>query len=350
MTEQETQSVLAATSLDIDEGTWQTMEIMLAETEKAERKTIRLVSSKLPSKNTVTAFRTGTPLTRLLATDAVAKCGPEVMGEWSELTVRVFRPRKLRYEVLYRTPRFYTSESSPNPFPYPYSSDTGGLSFIDGTEASHSITRASRFTTTMFAGWATLLALLQKMEGQSRSWQQATVGSYAGSGRHSLISSVKRQQRTWDSQTAFIDKPVTEISFSVLMRLAAMLGIHWKEVDTLHDEYLAEGNGIVLRGFKIPDWEVLFSLQIVAGCKFTDNRVIPSLEVKDLCRGWLSFETWGHDNVSFKLGSPRYLHRIFVEWLGCDQATGNYFLDSKSRVSHLFPGKPCPRLNGLHYD
>ncbi|KAK3368306.1 hypothetical protein B0H63DRAFT_455091 [Podospora didyma] len=54
--------------------------------------------------------------------------------------------------------------------------------------------------------------------------------------------------------------------------MAAMLGIHWREFDRVHNSYYAEGNGIVLRGTQLDNFEIVFSINMTGKQSFTSNR------------------------------------------------------------------------------
>ena len=369
MTEQEAQSVLAATSLDLDEGTLKSMEKMLTDTESAERKTIRLVSSKLPSRNT-RGSRTVTSPTLLRSSDAMARCGPEVMGEWSKYTRRLFRPTRLRYEVVFQVPQFFYAKD--------VESRRGReIHAIDGTDESILATRttfpseteirtpgaAQAGATSDRASWLVFLTLLQGMERDSRLWQLA---EFAQTPSDARPLSLKRRTgrcmyvvpitRSWDTQPALINKPLAETNLASLVVAAAMLGVHWKKFDRTHHRYLAEGNGIILRGSMVDRQRVVFTFEVVGRRKFTDNHLILRTTVQNFCFGETPitrefqsktvarslplaelYQVKNRDNY-LRLANPTSLGETFATVVGCSDTTINHLLDEKSRVGHLFPG------------
>ncbi|KAH6625009.1 hypothetical protein B0J18DRAFT_429932 [Chaetomium sp. MPI-SDFR-AT-0129] len=297
-------------------------------------------------------------------------CGPNVMGGWSVLTRRVWRPSEFRFETLFEVPVIFVCPPSNRRGPI----RDKPIYFVTGTPDSMEQTRAMlpgeeqriqstpesqvRTADNERASWVTLLSHLQSMEKESQEWeeQQHYNGSPplmypVGFDEHTLAVAIQAKTRSWDTMPAHVKKPYATTAFCHLLEIAAMMGIYWKEFDRLKARYQAEGNGYILTGGHIPDLGLMFTLQISGRNRFQENRVIPVDEVKELCCGFVS--TLFHDikrdrrriglpkedpkDLDFlQLGSRDEIAETMV-LIGCNTDTINYFRSNDAKYSHLFP-------------
>ncbi|KAK4146952.1 uncharacterized protein C8A04DRAFT_9406 [Dichotomopilus funicola] len=298
-------------------------------------------------------------------------CGPNVMGGWSVLTRRVWRPSEFRFETLFEVPVIFVCPPSNTRGPI----RNQPIYFVAGTPDSMEHTRALlpreeqriqstpesqvRTADNERASWVTLLSHLQLMERESQEWDQPLLLYRSGPqlaypigfGERTLAVAIQAKTRSWDTIPAHVKKPYATTAFCHLLEIAAMMGIYWKEFDRLKERYQAEGNGYILTGAHIPDLGLMFTLQISGKNRFQENRVIPVDEVKELCCGFVS--TLFHDikrgqrqvdlpnkdpkNLDFlQLGSRNEIAETMV-LIGCNTDTTNYFRSNDAKHSHLFP-------------
>ncbi len=372
LTEQEKQGVLKATSLDIDAITLAGMEKMLNDTENAEMKTTRIIFETLGRSSDESRnqkdHRFQNQRRQLSSSAALAKCGPNVMGQWAETRKRVFRLGELRYEVQFETPVIFVCPPSNLKGPV---TDTQ-VWHIDGTDTSLAATRTrppwvkewGRTTAEANlhigdneqATWVVLLQELQRMEHDSWNWELTQYASnpprdaISRFENHTLCAAVQAKKRTWDTMPDQMKKPYATTTMCHLIEMAAMLGIYWQEFDRSADKYRAEGNGYVLTGAHVADFGIVFTFQISSQSRFEDNRITPADEVKELAFGLVStIFRYGPDKrrlvfpteeptdlTILKMGSANEFADTLVSF-GCNTNTSNYIRSSTKQHGHLFP-------------
>jgi hypothetical protein len=311
-----------------------------------------------------------------------SNCGESVMGKWHESKKRKFRATELRFEVQFETPVIFICPPSNTKGPI----KNKPIYFVDGTNQSLEYTRAllpteeeahrqslqeSRVHTAdnERASWVMLLSQLQSMEKESQEWQQQHYKSNPPQNlplvefrNHTLAVAVQAKKRSWDTMPSSVKKPYATTAMCHLLEIAAMMGIHWKEFDRSRDRYRAEGNGYILTGSNVPELGVTFTLQICGKSKFSENRVIPVDEVKELCCGFVStlfqednkdrrrieFPNEDSKDLSYlQLGSMDEIAETMV-LIDCNTDTANYFRSDDTKHGHLFPGKRVGALAAFH--
>ncbi|KAL2158786.1 hypothetical protein VTH06DRAFT_3978 [Thermothelomyces fergusii] len=298
-----------------------------------------------------------------------ANCGENVMGLWHRTTKRIFRPAELRFEVRFETPVIFVCPPYNKRGPIPGKP----ILFVDGTEESLVNTRVMlandeeklrRFQESRVhtadnerASWVVLLSHLQTMERESDAWKQKHFednGPHSPPpvrfSQHTLAVALQSKERSWDTMPAGVKKPYATTTMCHLLEIAAMMGIYWKEFDRSRDRYRAEGNGYLLTGVNVSDLGVMFTLQVTGKNKFSENRVIPVDEVKELCCGFVStlfresidarrieFPNEDSNDIGIlQLGSMDEIAETMVQ-IQCNTDTANYFRTREAKHRHLFP-------------
>lgn len=310
-----------------------------------------------------------------------SQCNSKVMGKWAETKTRRFRWEELRFEVQFDAPVIFVSPPDNKFGPVP----GAPIHFLEGTEESLEKTwtelemdarkvYAERSTKEQIhtadnerASWCILLSAIQRMEKDSRQWQEE---QYKGLGppgegaqdlpsnpptlkdHHTLTVALQTKRKSWDTMPASIAKPYATTTMCHLVEMMAALGVYWKEFDRKHDRYRAEGNGFMVLGERVSELGLMFSFQIYGKCSFSRNRVIPVDEVKELCFGFVPTiyrETLDQRRLEFPNDEPQNLSSLqmasrsdigeTLTLIGCNNNTVHYFTDEGKRTSHLFPGK-----------
>ncbi|KAK3298390.1 uncharacterized protein B0H64DRAFT_317276 [Chaetomium fimeti] len=297
-------------------------------------------------------------------------CGPEVMGAWSALTRRIWRPTEFRFETQFEVPVIFVCPPSNKEGPI----KNKPINFVCGTQRSLEATRvllprdeekmesmrADRVhaADNEKASWVTLLSQLQSMETESQEWQlkHSRTGPRMATPstefyNHTLAVAIQTQTQSWDAMPPSVKKPCATTTFSHLLEIAAMMGMHWKEFNQSEKRYRAEGNGCMLRGTHIPELGLMFTFQVYGRVEFLGNRVIPVGEVRELCCGFvptLFQETNKHQrridspirdlrDLNFLQLSSRDRIAETMVMVGCNTNTANYFCSHETKHSHLFP-------------
>ena len=311
-----------------------------------------------------------------------AQCNDKVMGKWAESKTRRFTWDEMRFEVQFDTLVIFVSPPSNKFGPVP----NEHIYFLDGSEQSLKDTwtdsnmdqrkaygqrsRKEQIHTAdnERASWALLLSAVQRMESDSRDWQQE---KYKEMGppqdwaqihglpttppsvheHHTLTVALQRKRKSWDTMPATIARPYATTTMCHMIEMMAVLGVYWKEFDRTRDRYRAEGNGFMVLGERLSDPGLMFSFQIYGKCTFEQNRVIPVDEVKELCFGYVPTiyrETLDQRRLEFPNDEPHNLSSLQMSsrseiaesliLIGCNNNTVHYFIDEGKRTSHLFPG------------
>jgi hypothetical protein len=304
-----------------------------------------------------------------------SNCGEKVMGEWSLTKRRIFRPTELRFEVQFEAPIIFLAP--PNNTHGPVEGQP--VSYIDGSTASYkkirvlppdedkkrqkNLSEKDRIHTAdnEHATWITLLQAIQRMEGDSRQWEQEEykrkpprIGAPNGPpafSLHTLAVGVQSKKRSWDSMPSSVRKPYATTTMCHIIEMTAVLGLYWVEFNRHNDRYRAEGNGYIMNGSNVLDLGIMFTFQVCGKSKFKENRLIPVDEVKELCFGFvptifrdqtdvrrLDFPIdEARDLSTMQLGSKDGIAETLT-LIGCNTNTINYFLRHENH-SHLFPGQ-----------
>lgn len=322
-----------------------------------------------------------------------ANCSSRVIGRWSESTRRVVRLSEFRFEVQFASPVIFLCPPSNKKGPV----KNEPIIFIDGSERSvlesgsdiqdhpsnylsdrEYAKRAVHTADNERASWLALLSALQKMERESREWQQkqhlemneALLRGPKGSAhaktiddteillqgvsyQYTLSVAIQKKLRSWDTMPINVKRPYATTVWCHLIELLAMLGVYWVEFNRVNNRYLAEGNGYTVTGENVSNLGIMFTFQVHSWSHFGSNRVIPVQEVKELCFGFVP-TIYQSPSDSRRLISPDELRDLSVfnlatdynvaetlVLIGCNTKTVNYFSpNSTARRSHLFPSKP----------
>jgi hypothetical protein len=125
--------------------------------------------------------------------------------------------------------------------------------------------------------------------------------------------------------------------------MAAMLGMYWKSFDEIVWNLRAEGNGFILTSTTVHGLGLMVVFSVTGKSEFTDRRVIPCDEVKQLAFGTVPniFEDKDYleqqqDAQSLNLAFGEQEVIATLESLGCPSETlKRYPKDHK----HIFPCK-----------
>ncbi|KAI3584380.1 hypothetical protein IWW34DRAFT_650015 [Fusarium oxysporum f. sp. albedinis] len=295
-------------------------------------------------------------------------CGENVMGRWHQSRTKAWRPKEFRTEIQFEVPVIFVTTSKIDKGPI----DGADVFFIDGTRKSlddtwtdleppptGTFTKTGRFIKNERATWLSLLSSLQKMENESQNWTRqqimglrprpasATAILTSIAGKHTLNVALQREKKSWDDMPPSINRPYATTSMSSLIEMLAMLGIYWKDFNTFHHVYQAEGNGFLVKGHKISGLGIMFHFQALEKAVFEGNRTIPTKAVTRLAFGQLPTiftEGYPENKSSNKLyewpnvglGSRTEIAETLSSF-GCGRKAVNYFLRDGAVTSHVFP-------------
>ncbi|KAH7244375.1 uncharacterized protein BKA55DRAFT_647364 [Fusarium redolens] len=295
-------------------------------------------------------------------------CGENVMGRWHQSRTKAWRPKEFRTEIQFEVPVIFvaTSKTAKGPI------DGAQVFLIDGTRKSlddtwtdleppptGTMTKTGRFIKNERATWLTLLSNLQKMENESQNWTRqqimglrprpasATAILTSIAGKHTLNVALQREKKSWDDMPPSINRPYATTTMSSLIEMLAMLGIYWKDFNTFHNVYQAEGNGFLVKGHKISGLGIMFHFQALEKAVFEGNRTVPMKAVTRLAFGQLpTIFTEGHPEYKGSktlyewpyvgLGSRTEIAETLASF-GCGRKAVNYFLRDGAVTSHMFP-------------
>ncbi|CRK18969.1 hypothetical protein BN1708_012465, partial [Verticillium longisporum] len=324
-----------------------------------------------------------------------ASCDEKVIGKWSSSTIRILKPYEFRFEVQYQAPVIFLcrldNKNGPVPdvkiIPLVGSDESRRESCSDIQEDGRNTQKSSQVqkekstrvkqkeaihtADNELASWVTLLAAFQRMEHDSRDWQQKLLEKPLRpptgephnamlkpeeveevEKKHTLVVALQKKTKSWDTMPAGVKKPYATTTWCHMVEMAALLGIYWSEFDRSHDRYRAEGNGYMLTGEKMTDLGIMFTFQVYGKSEFKANRIIPVEEVKDLCFGVVPTIFRRPEAVDMRrltddrqdLSMLNLSNRIEISetlgLIGCNTNTVNYFAredTQNKRVAHLFP-------------
>lgn len=316
-----------------------------------------------------------------------SSCTSKVMGDWARFTHRRFKWYEFRFEVEFEIPVIFVASPTNLRGPLGVHQDKE-ITYMTGTTESYKKThtwdqqqydqinkslragntrQAVHTADNELANWLGLLMAIQRMERESRTWQD---NEYFGHNPqwesqtacqpnpsntpvpYSLTVGLQRKKKSWDSMPDNMKKPYATTTISHLVEITAMLGIHWKEFNRNEDRYRGQGNGFSITGYDVDDLGIVFTFQKTGPTWFHENRVIPHNSVKELCFGYSPtiFRQESNDNYKYadepkdigtlQLGSMSAIAETLVV-IGCNTNTVRYFRKSSpdTRHIHLFPRK-----------
>ncbi|KAK1834004.1 hypothetical protein QBC39DRAFT_344903 [Podospora conica] len=312
-----------------------------------------------------------------------SSCGPRVIGKWAQFRHRILIWYEFRFEVQFEVPVIFVARPSNQNGPMGHTSKQK-IVVLDGSKESYeeSCTQSKEELDTEFkkqraapttgvhtadneaATWLGMLVAIQRMENDSRKWQQKALQSYSAPanpqgegaiawppmafGGHDLIVCIQRKKKSWDTIPDNITKPYATTTIAHLVEMTAMLGIYWKVFDRANNRYLAQGNGFIVTGSDVDNLGMAFSFTKKGPTWFEANRVVPHYYVKELCFG-LSPTTFRVPGARQYADEPMGLGTLqlgsmddiaeSLTVLGCNVHTVNFFrrADANSRHGHLFP-------------
>ncbi|KAK3312082.1 hypothetical protein B0H66DRAFT_570027 [Apodospora peruviana] len=209
------------------------------------------------------------------------------------------------------------------------------------------------------ATWILVIGAAQKMERDSRAWEQSKWGApgnqpdlpKTADGRvyASLAVNIQPWKRSFDKHPA-VKKPFATTAICHIVELCAILGIYWREFDRDNNKYRAEGNGYSVLGSRVSDFGLVFTFEKPGWPRFLKNRVIPTTEVKELCFGNVPTfyrprnedENWKQpvndqsDLKTLQLGSRAEIAET-LNLIRCNEYTTRCYSDPAKKHTHLFP-------------
>ncbi|KAJ0346651.1 hypothetical protein COL154_008482 [Colletotrichum chrysophilum] len=314
-----------------------------------------------------------------------SSCTPKVMGDWAQFTRRIFKWYEFRFEVEFETPVIFVAPptnprgplgehknkeitymvGTPDSYKKTYTWDQDQYNQIDKSLRAGDTRQAIHTADNELANWLGLLMAIQRMEKESRTWQDNEYFGHTPQWQeqtqchpnptstfvpYTLTVGMQRKKKSWDSMPDNMKKPYATTTISHLVEMAAMLGIYWKEFNRNEDRYRAQGNGFMITGYDVDDLGVVFTFQKTGPTWFHENRVVPHNSVKELCFGYCPtiFRQQNSSNHKYtdepkdigtlQLGSMSAIAETLVV-LGCNTNTVKYFRKptSDTRHTHLFP-------------
>ncbi|PTB65573.1 hypothetical protein BBK36DRAFT_1169286 [Trichoderma citrinoviride] len=305
-----------------------------------------------------------------------SQCNEKVMGDWALTKTRQFRFDELRFEVQFDVPVIFVSPPKNQNGPVA----DAPIYYLDGTPESQRVTHSTatlderkeykeksakekiHTSDNEKAAWYVLLFAAQRMEAESREWQQEEYKAFGPPDlhaipaepptlkeHHTLAVAVQRKRKSWDTMPINVTKPYATTTMCHLIEMMGAIGVYWKEFDRKRDRYWGEGNGFMILGERISDPGLMFSFQVNGQCSFKRNRVIPVDEIKELCFGHVpTIYREKEDKRRLKtieeqqnlstlvMGSLREISETLTS-MGCNNVTTRLCLEGGTRMSHLFP-------------
>ncbi|GKT44701.1 uncharacterized protein ColSpa_04882 [Colletotrichum spaethianum] len=251
-----------------------------------------------------------------------SSCTPKVMGDWARFTRRRFRWYEFRFEVEFEVPVIFVAPPTNHRGPLGLHEEKE-ITYMTGTSDSYKKTftwdqrqydevdkslragnsrQAIHTADNELANWLGLLMAIQRMERESRTWQD---NEYFGHNNpqwedqtpchphapttyvtYSLTVGMQRKKKSWDSMPDNLKKPYATTTITHIVEIAGMLGVHWKEFNRNEDRYRAQGNGFSITGYDVDDLGIVFTFKKTGPTWFHENRVVPNNRVKELCFGY----------------------------------------------------------------
>ncbi|KAF7545358.1 hypothetical protein G7Z17_g9226 [Cylindrodendrum hubeiense] len=312
-----------------------------------------------------------------------SQCNPKVMGRWAATKTRRFKWDELRFEVEFHVPVIFVSPPTNKRGPVrdqPIYFLEGTTESLNNTWSELNVDQAGQrenfsklshkeqihTTDNERASWTMLLSAVQRMENDSREWQQKQYQGMpppANSSQenspstppalrdnHTLTVALQRLRKSWDTMPPAISRPFATTTMCHLIEMMAALGVYWKEFNRMHDRYRAEGNGFMLLGERVTDLGLMFTFRVYGKCLFERKRVIPVDEIKELCFGYVPTiyrETFDYRRLGFledyeqNIGTLQMASHTDISeslvLIGCNKNAVRCFTDPDKQTSHLFP-------------
>ncbi|KAK2056980.1 hypothetical protein LY76DRAFT_121581 [Colletotrichum caudatum] len=315
-----------------------------------------------------------------------SSCTPKVVGDWAQFTHRRFRWYEFRFEVEFEVPVIFVAPPT-NPRGPLGLHDDKEITYMTGTSDSYKKTftwnqqqydkidqslragnsrQAIHTADNELANWLGLLMAIQRMERESRSWQDNEYFGHnnpqwedqtpchphapAAAFTHTLTVGMQRKKKSWDSMPENMKKPYATTTISHLVEIAGMLGVHWKEFNRNEDRYRAQGNGFSITGYDVDDLGIVFTFEKIGPTWFHEDRIVPHNRVKELFFGYCptifrqvnssnhKYADEPKDIGTLQLGSMSSIAETLVV-IGCNTNTVQYFRKPLpgTRHIHLFP-------------
>lgn len=353
LSEDERYSVLCVTRLDINDIASTRMEKMLTVTESAESKTVQVLSDILKN-GSGKASGPQKPWKGLVASNALDRCGANVIGRWSEMTKRVFCPNRLQFDVVFGAPILSIAPlNSIREEATPMHLGESPLSFENALIRKYVVFRRNNYPDN-FVSWLILLGKIYVIVNDSLLKQ----ADYLRADEHGqrkarldfenrYIVCLQKKSFSWDTLPTTVKSPYATTTLRDMVVISAMLGIYWKEFNHSRSKYLAEGSGHKLVGSVIPDLGISFTYEEMFEPVFYQTRMVLNADCKGLCFGRCptifnsaSFNILpDHCASTLRLGSLADIAETMAEFKFTVN-TVNYFrpeIVSNARHSHLFP-------------
>jgi hypothetical protein len=257
-------------------------------------------------------------------------------------THRRFRGRELRFEVVFETPVIFLAP------PYNEKGPIFGRKIhnLDGSDASYNESntlkpdkeRIQNISTAddERASWVTLLAALQKSEADSREWEGKLRTSPRGAtykaAEYTICYSIQKKTRSYDFMPPAVTKPYATTTISHLVEMTGMLGMFWKAFDVVKGNVRAEGNGYIITSTLVHGLGLLTTFSVTGASHFTEKRVIPFHEVKELVFGFVPSIL----GPPLELGSPERVQSTLAT-LKCGEDVISLYKAKKDRPN-MFSG------------
>ncbi|KAK2016960.1 hypothetical protein LZ32DRAFT_54401 [Colletotrichum eremochloae] len=315
-----------------------------------------------------------------------SSCTSKVMGDWAQFTRRRFRWYEFRFEVEFEVPVIFVAHPTNLRGPLGLH-DEKEITYMTGTSNSYKKTftwnqqqydeidkslragnsrQAIHTADNELANWLGLLMAIQRMEKESRTWQDNEYFGHnnlqwedqtpchphtpAATFTHTLTVGMQRKKKSWDSMPDNMKKPYATTTISHLVEIAGMLGVHWKEFNRNEDRYRAQGNGFSITGYDVDDLGIVFTFEKTGPTWFHENRIVPHNLVKELFFGYCptifrqvnssnhKYADEPKDIGTLQLGSMSAIAETLVV-IGCNTNTVQYFRrpQANTRHVHLFP-------------
>lgn len=359
----------------MDGPTGKNMTLILLETDAAEKRTLKMVTTTLhPDKR------------RLNGETGVARestnsspwnsCGTDQIGGWSAYRKWVLHVPKMQFRVHFQVPFIFLHSLGKRPGSLVRPVEGAAIIFVTGTDESAVAARIAskqgrsgkvqliKAAGSQRASWYILLQGLHKMERITRSWEEkelknenSACSTRSGSKHQSFLAksrpntiALQPQKRSWDSMPAGFTTPYATTTFRSVIEMTAMLGLNWKAFDQAGSIYSAEGNGYSLSGRREPSLGILFEVGITGSNHFQHRRLIPTDDIRAMACGYMKFFTTlapGRAQMCERMdGSTGMIHvgrtssvADFLTRLGCETRLLSAISGHDDRQSHLFPGK-----------
>lgn len=82
-------------------------------------------------------------------------------------------------------------------------------------------------------------------------------------------------------------KPYATTALTHLVEIVGLLGMHWKAFDVAKGDLTAEGNGCFFTSSLVSGLGLMTTFSITGRSKFEENRVIPSIDIKEWVFGFV---------------------------------------------------------------